>query len=401
MAAAMALGGTATPPVGAQELAPGGTFVDDDGNTHEGFIEAVAAADITAGCTTTGAFFCPSDAVTRAQMATFLARALDLETAGHPDAFDDDDGSTHEGAINAVAAAGITEGCADASARLFCPDLAVNRAQMATFLVRALPNLTPGPGDSFGDDDGSVHEPNIEGLVAGGVTLGCDAARPDLYCPGDDVRRDQMATFLGRALGLTPLVPPARTGFLCTEVIGFSQTQEWYEPNGGTFESTVDDDAWQLRWRSSSYIQLIGESDWPAWAERPKSECAVGVVDRVVLTISGLYGSNVDSWEAGIADAVDQVRVQHTQVREILLQPVVGGPAEALCFFNGQQIRASFQHPYIDQAIARVAAADPAVRVGFSPEVPTCDAYRDSIGHLDEAYRGVIGGEIGAAYLGA
>jgi hypothetical protein len=29
---------------------PGGTFVDDDGNHHEGMIEAVFGAEITLGC---------------------------------------------------------------------------------------------------------------------------------------------------------------------------------------------------------------------------------------------------------------------------------------------------------------------------------------------------------------
>ncbi|MGI9642780.1 MAG: hypothetical protein ACR2N9_08355, partial [Acidimicrobiia bacterium] len=34
----------------AASLPPGGTFTDDDGNTHEGTIEALAAAGITKGC---------------------------------------------------------------------------------------------------------------------------------------------------------------------------------------------------------------------------------------------------------------------------------------------------------------------------------------------------------------
>lgn len=36
--------GLATAAEAAEELAPGGTFFDDDGNTHEGAIEAIAAA---------------------------------------------------------------------------------------------------------------------------------------------------------------------------------------------------------------------------------------------------------------------------------------------------------------------------------------------------------------------
>ena len=49
-------------------------------------------------------------------------------------AFADDNGDYHEAAINAIAAAGITEGCAE---NLYCPALSVTRAQMASFLARA------------------------------------------------------------------------------------------------------------------------------------------------------------------------------------------------------------------------------------------------------------------------
>ena len=36
--------------VPAMALPPGGTFVDDDGSPHEGDIEAIFAAGITSGC---------------------------------------------------------------------------------------------------------------------------------------------------------------------------------------------------------------------------------------------------------------------------------------------------------------------------------------------------------------
>ncbi|MDH3500507.1 MAG: S-layer homology domain-containing protein, partial [Acidimicrobiia bacterium] len=206
MAAVVAAVLVVTMPAVSQELPPGGTFVDDDGNTHEGYIEAVAAAEVTAGCNEAGTRYCPSDAVTRGQMATFLARALGLSNNGHPDAFTDDDGSVHEPWINAMAALGITAGCDTVNPALFCPEEPVNRGQMATFLVRALTGLNPSTVDAFIDDDGSVHEQNIDGIALAGVTQGCSTSDPSRYCPGDPVRRDQMAAFLGRALGLTPMV---------------------------------------------------------------------------------------------------------------------------------------------------------------------------------------------------
>jgi len=92
---------------------------------------------VTTGCTTTE--YCPSNSVTRAQMATFLVRALNLP-ATTTDYFSDDNGSTHEANINALREAGITLGC-DSSGTQYCPNDPVSRGQMAGFLNRALPDL--------------------------------------------------------------------------------------------------------------------------------------------------------------------------------------------------------------------------------------------------------------------
>lgn len=134
------------PASGASASDPGGTFWDDDGNVHEASIEAIVAARITFGCGPD--VFCPDRHVTRAEMAAFLARTLDL--ADGPDRFVDDDGSPFESKINALAASGITVGC-NRSGDRFCPDDPVRRDQMATFLRRAknLPPVQPPPRPSF------------------------------------------------------------------------------------------------------------------------------------------------------------------------------------------------------------------------------------------------------------
>ena len=75
----------------------------------------------------------PGRVITRAQMATFVAAALSLPPTSR-DYFTDDDGTAYEGAINRIAAAGITTGC---GAGRFCPGRDVTRAQMAAFLHRA------------------------------------------------------------------------------------------------------------------------------------------------------------------------------------------------------------------------------------------------------------------------
>jgi hypothetical protein len=146
---------------------------------------------ITAGCASDA--FCPKSPVTRGQMASFLARALELP-ATETDYFDDDDGLTHEADINRLAASGITGGCGE---RRFCRTDPVSRAQMAAFLVRAL-DLPSSDTDAFGDDDGDQLEGSINALAAAGLTGGCGS---DKYCPDASVSREQMAAFLKRAFG--------------------------------------------------------------------------------------------------------------------------------------------------------------------------------------------------------
>ncbi len=191
------------------DLPPGGTFLDDDTSQHQGSIEAIAARGITRGCNPPlNDLFCPKDPVTRAQMAAFLVRALDLPAATAAP-FSDVDGVFVDD-INRLAAAGITRGCNPPINDRFCPDRSVSRAQMAAFLVRAL-DLPATTTDPFADSEG-VFQDDINRLAAAGITVGCNPPTNDRFCPDSDVTREQMATFLTRALGLTPLVPPPRPG---------------------------------------------------------------------------------------------------------------------------------------------------------------------------------------------
>jgi hypothetical protein len=166
---------------GAGSLPPGGTFVDDNGNIHEGNIEAIAAAGVTKGCNPpANDRYCPSGPVTRGQMAAFIRRALSLPDSPI-DYFVDDGGSVFEGDINAVAAAGITRGCNPPANDRFCPEGQVTREQMAAFLHRAF-EYPSSPTDFFTDDD-SLFEADINAIAAVGVTKGCNPPTNDRYCP--------------------------------------------------------------------------------------------------------------------------------------------------------------------------------------------------------------------------
>ena len=165
-------------------------FRDVDDSAFLEHIIWLAAEGITSGCGSER--FCPLASVSRAEMAGFLARALDL-TGGVEDAFTDDDGNQHELSINRIAEAEITTGC---TATRFCPTGFVTRGQMASFLARAL-DLPPATEDHFGDDGGSTHEDAINRLAEAGIASGCTSSS---FCPSGLVSREQMAAFLHRAL---------------------------------------------------------------------------------------------------------------------------------------------------------------------------------------------------------
>ena len=173
-------------------------FGDITGHQFVNEILWLAEKGITRGCAAHS--YCPSNPVTRAQMATFLARALNLEAPPQRAGFADvDPSSSHAANIEALYAAHITTGCTQ-DPLAYCPSNPVTRAQMATFLARALNLEAPPQPAGFGDvDPSSSHAANIEALYAAHITTGC-TQDPLAYCPSRPVTRAQMAAFLHRAL---------------------------------------------------------------------------------------------------------------------------------------------------------------------------------------------------------
>ena len=135
-------------------------------------------------------------------MATFLTRALNLTAPNSGAGFADvNTDSVHAAGIDALRAAGITAGCSQEPLR-YCPNQPVTRAEMATFLTRALNLTAPNSGAGFADvPESSAHAASIDALRAAGITQGC-SQEPLRYCPNQPVTRAQMATFLTRALEL-------------------------------------------------------------------------------------------------------------------------------------------------------------------------------------------------------
>ncbi len=100
--------------------------------------------------------------------------------------------------VNDLYAKGITEGC---GVGLYCPTGLVTRAQMAVFIVRSVYNgsddFSYNPVPYFTDVSPSTFGfAWIQKLYELGITSGCG---PGLFCPNNEVTRDEMAVFIIRA----------------------------------------------------------------------------------------------------------------------------------------------------------------------------------------------------------
>ena len=97
---------------GADPAAVGSSrFADvDESEWWAPYVERLADLSVTDGCATEPARFCPTETVTRGRMASFLVRAFGL-AGGRSGRFVDTGGSVHEPNIDALAAAGVTSGC--------------------------------------------------------------------------------------------------------------------------------------------------------------------------------------------------------------------------------------------------------------------------------------------------
>jgi len=165
-------------------------------------IATIAAWGIIPGCTATT--FCPSQIVTRADMAVFVERSLNVfvPPPNQPQIFSDvPPGAYAYDFIEDLSNRKITNGCGVST---YCPGGSVSRAQLAIFLLRVEHGSSYVPpaatGTVFADVPVNAFAAAwIEQLARESITRGCGSGN---YCPNDVVARDQMAAFLVRILHL-------------------------------------------------------------------------------------------------------------------------------------------------------------------------------------------------------
>jgi len=111
-------------------------FTDDTFSIFEDDINALASAGIAFGCSTTE--YCPDAPLLREEMAEYLVLTFGFDNPADANYFSDDEATTYEASINSLANHGVTKGCNPPAADNFCPNDTLTRAQMASFFARAM-----------------------------------------------------------------------------------------------------------------------------------------------------------------------------------------------------------------------------------------------------------------------
>jgi hypothetical protein len=184
----------------------GGSFGDvPSSNPFYRFIETLLHHQITGGCSATD--YCPGNVTTRDQMAVFVLIAKEgpgyLPPACTTPVFTDVPASNPFCRfIEELFRRGVVAGCAP---NQYCPTNPVTREQMAIFVLRTLdPTLNPpacSPPNLFADvPETSPFCRWIEELANRGVVTGCGGGN---YCPTQSVTREQMGVFISATFSLT------------------------------------------------------------------------------------------------------------------------------------------------------------------------------------------------------
>jgi hypothetical protein len=183
----------------------GGSFTDVPSTSpFYRFVEILVHRSITGGCN--AGLYCPTNPTGRDAMAVFVLVAKEgagyvPPACGTPIFNDVPAASPFCRWIEELARRGVVGGCGGGN---YCPTQPVTREQMAVFVLRTLdPALDPPACTTPIFNDVPATSPFcrwIEELVRRNVVTGCS---PGLYCPTAPVTREQIGVFISVTFGLT------------------------------------------------------------------------------------------------------------------------------------------------------------------------------------------------------
>jgi hypothetical protein len=205
------------------------------------------------------------------------------------------------------------------------------------------------------------------------------------------------------------LVPgPAYAAATRTEILGQSQTQQWF----GRFDlpqwqARIVTSSGYMHWRHSDFLiwsDVNGDTDdeghrvslTPAMPGDPfQSKPDVG---RVIITIGKAPAEvsppyNTGTYYSNLKALLHTVNAKYPNIGQVLLQPLATSPAGVHCVVGGETVNTEQNLPAINAAINNILDDQdnpvPVAR-GLTPRVASCAMFSDSTGHLTTAGRDYV-----------
>ena len=178
--------------------------VDDADTDHQADINELHGLGVFVGTLCESNSLCPNDPMARWIAAVWMVRLIDGDDPEPitESRFADVNASTmwedsmwFAPHVERLAELEITVGCTEDPLN-FCPDVMLRKAQVASWLARAF-DLASEESQGFVDAVGSVHEANINAVVAAGVMEGC-STDPKKFCLDDGVTKGEMASYVNK-----------------------------------------------------------------------------------------------------------------------------------------------------------------------------------------------------------
>ena len=162
-------------------------------------------------------------------------------------------------------------------------------------------------------------------------------------------------------------------GYTCNQIIGGKVSGEWFAAG---FEDLVDNDHWQIIAKSEAYSNVWADPANSYWSTAPTSPCKDGSdnPDRIIFVAFNWTYTNAVQWQFDLDNIVANIQAKYSNVKRIDLMTMIRSPNNVTC---GQSTQEDVVQPFVDQAIASVAAAPHAVQITVAPKfyVPDCSAF--------------------------
>ena len=199
--------------------------------------------------------FKPQNQLTRSEAAAIFARILELKSTVKGEQLYSDVNSKHwaAGYIEAVSKKGLFTGYTDGS---FKPESPITRVELATVIARILEveksSKTPMISSHYGDLDSNYARNTIESLTRFGILEGI-GDKDKKFLPNQPIRRDEAVTMINRMLFRGPLTGAGNTfpdmtsknwGFENAEEAIRTHKTQWLDNGTEKMIDYIDEDLW-------------------------------------------------------------------------------------------------------------------------------------------------------------